>query len=100
MTSQSFEPAVGKLLIRPADPEEVSDGGIILPAQAQEATQAADIIEISVGHFEQGTLVRTAYVPGDRILFAKYAGTEVEIAGETLKVIGFADILGRVVAES
>jgi chaperonin GroES len=93
----SFRPLHDRILVRRTDSEERSAGGIIIPDTAKEKPQEGQVIAAGVGaRREDGTLQPLDVKIGDRILFAKYAGTEVKVNGEDLLIMRESDILGIV----
>lgn len=82
-----FKPLDDRVLIRPLKPQEVSKGGIFLPDTAQEKSQEGEVVAV-------GTAEDLPVKVGDRVLFAKYSGTEIKLDGEDHIVVNRQDILG------
>ncbi|MBR0707967.1 co-chaperone GroES [Bradyrhizobium liaoningense] len=92
-----FRPLHDRVLVRRLDAEEKTVGGIIIPDTAKEKPQQGEIIAAGPGaRNEQGQLVPLDVKPGDRVLFAKWSGTEVKIEGEELLIMKENDLLGVV----
>ncbi|MBR1172705.1 co-chaperone GroES [Bradyrhizobium sp. KB893862 SZCCT0404] len=92
-----FRPLHDRVLVRRIDAEEKTSGGIIIPDTAKEKPQQGEVIAIGPGgRNEQGQLVPLDVKPGDRVLFAKWSGTEVKIDGEELLIMKESDLLGVV----
>jgi chaperonin GroES len=92
-----FRPLHDRVLVRRLDAEEKTAGGIIIPDTAKEKPQQGEIIAAGPGaRNEQGQLVPLDVKPGDRVLFAKWSGTEVKIDGEELLIMKESDLLGVV----
>ncbi|MBR0908109.1 co-chaperone GroES [Bradyrhizobium liaoningense] len=90
-----FRPLHDRVLVRRLDAEEKTAGGIIIPDTAKEKPQQGEIIAAGPGgRNEQGQLVALDVKPGDRVLFAKWSGTEVKIDGEELLIMKESDLLG------
>jgi chaperonin GroES len=89
----TIEPLGARVLIRPVERETQTASGIILPETAKEKPQQG-IIE-AVGDEEEMVSGLSA---GDRVLFPKYTGTEVEIDGVTFLIMDEGDVLARIKA--
>lgn len=75
--------------------EEVSAGGIIIPNNAKEAPQRGTVKAVAKGRvLDDGTIEPLCVNVGDKILFGKYAGSEIEIDGEALLILREEDIIG------
>ena len=85
------------LVRRLEDEEEASEGGIILPDSAKEKPQEGEVIGVGPGKVtDDGKRQKPELKEGDRILFAKYAGTEVKVDGEELLIMREDDVLAIV----
>ena len=92
-----IEPLGNKVIVKRLEAEETTAGGIILPDSAREKPQQGRILSVGVGKFaDDGSRVEMQVGEGDRILFASYAGTEIDIDGEQLLILGEEDILAVV----
>jgi chaperonin GroES len=92
-----FRPSHDRVLVRRIDAEEKTAGGIIIPDTAKEKPQEGEVIAAGPGgRNEQGQLVPLDVKPGDRVLFAKWSGTEVKIDGKELLIMKESDLLGVV----
>ncbi len=90
-----FRPLHDRVVVRRIDAEERTAGGIIIPDTAKEKPQQGEVIAAGPGaRNEQGQLVPLDVRTGDRVLFAKWAGTEVKIDGEELLIMKESDLLG------
>lgn len=77
--------------------EEKSAGGIFLPDTAQEKPQTGEVVAVGPGKvLDNGSRQVVDVATGDKILFAKYSGTEVKLDGETYLLLAEKDILGVV----
>jgi chaperonin GroES len=93
----TFRPLHDRILVRRLDSEQRSAGGIIIPDTAKEKPMQGEIIAVGKGvREENGTLRPLDVQAGDRILFGKFAGTEVKIDGEELLIMKESDVLGVV----
>ena len=90
-----IRPLQDRLLIQRIDEEEKTKGGIIIPDTAKEKPQEGKVIAAGKGKVsEDGKLQPLDVKKGDRILFSKYSGTEVNIEGEEHLIIREDDVLG------
>jgi chaperonin GroES len=92
-----FRPLYDRVVIRRAEGDLKSKGGIIIPDTAKEKPQEGEVIAVGPGsRDESGKLVPLDVRVGDTILFGKWSGTEVRIDGEDLLIMKEADIMGIV----
>ena len=90
-----FRPLHDRLLVRRLDAEEKSSGGIIIPDTAQEKPREGAVLSAGDGvRDESGKRVPLDVKKGDRILFGKWSGTEVKVAGEDVLIIKESDVMG------
>lgn len=90
-----FRPLHDKVLIKKIEQDEKSPGGIIIPDTAKEKPITGEVLAIGNGVIdEQGKLRPLDVKIGDKILFAKWGGTEVKIHGEEYVILKESDILG------
>ncbi|TIO06452.1 co-chaperone GroES [Mesorhizobium sp.] len=90
-----FRPLHDRVVIRRAESDTKSKGGIIIPDNAKEKPQEGEVIAVGPGgRDESGTLIALDVKAGDLILFGKWSGTEVKIDGEDLLIMKEADIMG------
>jgi chaperonin GroES len=85
------------VLIEPVEQEEQTSSGLYIPETAKEKPQEGNVIAVGSGRRdEDGKRVEMDVKTGDRVLFAKYAGTEVKIEGKKLLIMKESDILAIV----
>ena len=90
----SLKPLSDRVVVEPAAAEEKSSGGIILPDTAQEKPQQGTVVATGPGKVsDSGTLVGMSVKDGDKILYGKYSGTEVNVAGIDYIIMRESDIL-------
>ena len=81
-------------MIEAAAAEEKSSGGIILPDTAQEKPQQGTVVAVGPGKVsDAGALIEMSVKEGDKILYGKYSGTEVNVAGTDYIIMRESDIL-------
>jgi len=94
-----FRPLHDRVLLRRIEQESKTAGGIIIPDTAKEKPMEGEIVAVGTGHVNDNGDVRPLDVKaGDRVIFSKWAGTEVTINGEELMVMKESDIIGVVAA--
>lgn len=90
-----FRPLHDKVLIKKIEQEEKSPGGIIIPDTAKEKPISGEVLAVGSGAInEQGNVRPLDVKVGDKVLFAKWGGTEVKIKGEEYVILKESDILG------
>jgi chaperonin GroES len=87
-----------QVVIRPLDAEAKTAGGIVLPDAAREKPQEGRVLAVGDGRRIDGSTERAhpQVKEGDRVLFARYSGTTVEVNGEEMLILGERDILAVV----
>ena len=92
--AQKFTPLHDRVLIRRVEEAETVRGGIIIPDSAKEKPQEGIVIAVGTGKFEKGQTIPLAVKVDDRVLFGKYAGTEIRIEDEEYLIVREEEILG------
>ena len=89
-----LKPLGGRVIVEPIEQEEMTAGGIILPETAKEKPQEGKILAAGPGdRDEDGERIPMEVKVGDRVLYAKYSGTEVKMDGKKLLILRESDIL-------
>ena len=89
-----IRPLYDRLLVKRLDAETRTKGGIIIPDTASEKPQQGKVVAAGNGKIsDKGDLIPLTVKPGDRILFAKYSGNEIEIDGENHLVMREDEVL-------
>jgi chaperonin GroES len=93
----TFRPLLDRVVIRRAEGNIKSKGGIIIPDTAKEKPQEGEVVAVGPGsRDDSGKLIPLDVKIGDTILFGKWSGTEVKIDGEDLLIMKESDIMGIV----
>ncbi len=88
------KPLADRVLVKRIEQEEVRKGGIIIPDTAKEKPQKGEVIAVGPGRLdENGKRVPMEVKVGDKVIFSKYAGSEVKIDGEEYLIMREDDIL-------
>lgn len=89
-----LKPLGNRVVVEPLEQEEVTPGGIVLPETAKEKPQQGVILSVGPGdRDEKGQRIPMDVSVGDKVLFAKYSGTEVKVDGKKLLILRESDIL-------
>ena len=90
----NIKPLADRVVIEPIEQDEVTAGGIILPETAKEKPQQGKIVAAGPGRIdEKGKRVEMEVKVGDKVLCAKYSGTEIKQDGKKLLILRESDIL-------
>jgi chaperonin GroES len=87
-------PLHDRVIVKRIEEEEKTKGGIIIPDTAKEKPQEGRVVAVGPGKHEDGKLIPLDVKEGDKILFGKYAGTEIKLNGEEHLILREEDILG------
>ena len=91
----AIRPLGDKLVIKVIEDTEQTSGGIFIPDSAKEKPQKGEVIAVGPGTtLEDGKKDEMEVKVGEIVLFAKYAGTDVKMNDETLKILSVKDVLG------
>ena len=92
-----LRPLGDRLVVEPIEEEERTAGGIILPETAKEKPQEGKVLAIGPGRRDDsGKRIPMDVKTGDRVIYAKYAGTEVKLDGQKLLILRESDVLAIV----
>lgn len=92
--SMTLKPLGNRVVIEPIEQEEVTPSGIVLPETAKEKPQKGVILSVGPGaRDEDGKYIPMDVKEGDKVLFAKYAGTEIKVNSKKLLIMKETDIL-------
>ena len=92
--NMNIKPLEDRILVRPLEPQETKKGGIIIPDTAKERPEEGKIVALGPGKvLETGQRKTVEVKKGDRVLFAKYSGTEVTINNEKHLILREDDVL-------
>ena len=88
--SVKFRPLVDRVLIEPIQAETKTASGIIIPDTAKEKPQEGTVIAVGPGKVDEPTTVKA----GDKVLYGKYAGSELKLDGKDYLIVKESDLLG------
>lgn len=92
----NLKPLNDRVVLKQLEAMETTKSGIVLPGQAQEKPQEAEVVAVGPGGNVDGKEVTMQVLVGDKVIYSKYAGTEVKIDGETFIIVRQNDILAVV----
>ena len=92
-----IRPLKDRIVVRPLEADEKTSGGIYLPDTAQEKPQRGEVLAVGPGKYieSKGDRVPPPLKKGDRVFYGKYAGTEIRVKGEELKILEVKDVLAK-----
>ncbi len=91
-----LKPLGDRVVIKQLEAEEKTKSGIVLPGNAQEKPQEAEVIAVGPGGIIEGKEVTMQVKVGDKVIYSKYAGTEIKIDNEEFIIVKQNDILAIV----
>ena len=89
----NVKPLADRVLVLPAPAEEKTIGGIIIPDTAKEKPQEGVVVAVSEGKYVDGKKVALDVKVDDKVIFSKYAGTDVKVDGTDYLIVRDSDIL-------
>ena len=91
-----LKPLCDRVVIRQLEAEETTKSGIVLPGTAKEKPQQAEVVSVGPGGMVDGKEVKMEVKPGDKVIYSKYAGTEVKLEEDEYIIVKQSDILAVV----
>ncbi|MBX7168525.1 MAG: co-chaperone GroES [Pirellulales bacterium] len=99
MKDIKLRPLDDRVVVEPKEAEEMTAGGIVLPDSAKEKPQRGTVISVGPGKLlDSGQRGALSVAVGDEVIYGKYSGTEIEVAGREVKILRETDILAKVVS--
>ena len=92
----NVKPLFDRVVIKNVETEEVTKGGIVLPGSAKEKPQMAEVLAVGPGGLVDGKEVTMQVKVGQKVIYSKYAGTEVKLDNQELILVRQSDILAVV----
>ena len=86
-------PLGDRVVLKPLEAEQTTKSGIVLPGQEKEKPQQAEVIAVGPGGVIEGKEVKMEVKAGDKVIYSKYAGTEVKLEDEKFIIVKQSDIL-------
>lgn len=92
----NLKPLNDRVVLKQLQAEETTKSGIVLPGQAKEKPQEAEVVAVGPGGMVEGKEIVMQVVVGDKVIYSKYSGTEVKLDGEEYIIVKQNDILAVV----
>ncbi|PKM50322.1 MAG: co-chaperone GroES [Firmicutes bacterium HGW-Firmicutes-7] len=89
-------PLLDRVVVKQLEAEETTKSGIVIPNQAKEKPQQAEVVAVGPGGMVDGKEVIMQVKTGDKVIYSKYAGTEVKLESEDFIIVKQSDILAIV----
>ena len=94
--ASKLQPLGDRVLVKPTEKEEKTKSGIYLPDTAKEKPQEGEVIAVGPGKYDDtGKRIPMDLKVGDKVIYAKYGGTEIKIDDEELMILRESDILAK-----
>jgi len=91
-----LKPLCDRVVIKQLEAEETTKSGIVLPGTAKEKPQQAEVVAVGPGGVVDGKEIKMEVKPGDKVIYSKYAGTEVKLEEDEFIIVRQSDILAVV----
>ena len=93
----NIRPIQDRIVVKPIESETQTAGGIFLPDTAKEKPQTGEVIAVGPGQYveSKGDRVPPPVKAGDRVIYGKYAGTEIRVEGDEFKILEVKDVLAK-----
>lgn len=91
-----IRPLADRVVIKKVEAEEKTASGIVLPGTAKEQPQIAEVIEVGPGGIVDGKEIKMELNIGDKVIYSKYAGTEIKLEGQEYTILKQSEILAVV----
>ena len=98
----NLQPLEDRIVVRPAEAEEMTVSGLVIPDTAKEKPQQGEVLAVGPGRRsdQSGEIIPLDVAVGDIVVYSKYGGTEITIEGEDLLILTSRDVLAKVAAAS
>lgn len=93
----NLRPLDDRIVVKPLEAEQMTAGGIVLPDSAKEKPQRGTVVAAGPGKLlDNGTRGTMAVSVGDEVIYGKYSGSDIEVAGEEYKILRESDVLAKI----
>ena len=94
----NLQPLEDRIVVRPAEAEETTISGLVIPDTAKEKPQQGEVLAVGPGRRAENTgeLIKMELAPGDTVVYSKYGGTEITIDGDDVLILSSRDVLAKV----
>jgi chaperonin GroES len=94
--SLNLQPLEDRVVVKPGEGEETTASGLVIPDTAKEKPQEGEVVAVGPGRFEKGERIPVDVKVGDTVIYSKYGGTEVKVAGDEYLILSARDLLAVV----
>jgi chaperonin GroES len=92
-----LEPLDDRIVVEPMEAEEKTKGGIVLPDTAKEKPQKGTVIAVGPGRVaDDGKRIPPTVKKGDKVIYAKYGGSEIDVDGKEYMILRESDVLAKI----
>ena len=93
----NLQPLEDRIVVRPAEAEETTISGLVIPDTAKEKPQQGEVLAVGPGRRAEnsGELIPLDLAAGDTVVYSKYGGTEITVDGEDLLILSSRDVLAK-----
>jgi chaperonin GroES len=92
-----LEPLDDRIVVKPMEAEEKTKGGIVLPDTAKEKPQKGTVISVGPGRVaDDGKRIPPTVKKGDKVIYAKYGGSEIDVDGKEYMILRESDVLAKI----
>ena len=96
-SATQIQPMADRVVIRPTEQEEITKSGIYLPDTARERPQEGEVVAAGPGRYlSNGKRLEMELKSGDKVIYSKYSGSEIQVEDEELLVMSSNDILAKI----
>ena len=94
----TLQPLEDRIVVRPAEAEEMTVSGLVFPETAKEKPQQGEVLAVGPGRRsdQSGEIIPLDLAVGDTVVYSKYGGTEITVDGEDVLVLNGRDVLAKV----
>ena len=94
----NLQPLEDRIVVRPAEAEETTISGLVIPDTAKEKPQQGTVLAVGPGRRAEqtGEIIPVGVAEGDTVVYSKYGGTEITVDGEDLLILSSRDVLAKV----
>lgn len=93
----NLRPLDDRIVVKPLEAEQMTAGGIVLPDTAKEKPQRGTVVATGPGKLlDSGQRGAMAVAVGDEVIYGKYSGSDIEVAGEEYKILRESDVLAKI----
>src|ERR1044072_7349751 len=94
----NLKPLEDRIVVRSSEPEETTVSGLVIPDTAKEKPQQGEVIAVGPGRRagQSRDLIPVAVAVGATVVYSKYGGTEISVAGEALPILTSRDVLAKI----